>query len=48
MERAGFEKNEYEQLKKLGMDYDFYLDYKIKHKKYDTNWRIYYPKEFDY
>jgi predicted transcriptional regulator of viral defense system len=48
MERAGFEKNEYEQLRKLGMDYDFYLDYKIKNKKYDKNWRIYYPKELDY
>lgn len=47
MERAGFEKNEYEQLKKLGTDYDFYLDYKIKNKKYDSNWRIYYPREFD-
>ena len=47
MERAGCEKNEYEQLKKLGMEHDFYLDYKIKNKKYDKNWRIYYPREFD-
>lgn len=47
MERAGFDKNEYEQLKKLGMNFDFYLDYKIKNKKYDKNWRFYYPKELD-
>ncbi|MGH7850630.1 MAG: hypothetical protein ACREOP_10060, partial [Thermodesulfobacteriota bacterium] len=47
MERAGFEKNEYEQLMKLGMDYDFYLDYRMKNKRYDRNWRIYYPRDFD-
>lgn len=48
MERAGFEKNEYEQLKRLGMNFDFYLDYKIKNKQYDKNWRIYYPKGLDH
>lgn len=45
MERAGFEKNEYDQLRKLGINYDFYLDYKIKNKIFDRNWKIYYPKE---
>lgn len=48
MERAGFEKSEYEQLRKPGLDYKFYLDYKIKNKKYDENWKIYYPAELDH
>lgn len=45
MERSGFKKRDYNQLKDIGLDFDFYLDYSIKNKKFDTNWKLYYPRE---
>lgn len=38
---------EVEQLKELGMKYEFYLDYNMKEKNYSKDWKIYYPKEID-
>ena len=31
-------------LKKIGMQYDFYLTYKIQEPEYSKTWRIFYPK----
>ena len=45
MERSGFKKRDYNQLKDLGLDFDFYLNYFIKNKKFDANWKLYYPRE---
>ena len=44
MQRAGFEVSSLNILKKIGMKYDFYLDYDIKKKMYSKEWRIYYPQ----
>lgn len=44
MQRAGFEEKRYERLKKLGLNFDFYLTYDIKDKNYDANWRLVFPK----
>lgn len=44
MERAGYETQELNQFRKLGIEYDFYLDYNMKDMKYDPNWKLYYPK----
>ena len=45
MERAGFDTHEYDQLRKMGINHDFYLDYGMKKKEYDPKWRLYYPKD---
>jgi hypothetical protein len=44
MQRAGFEEKRYERLKKLGLNFDFYLTYDIKDKHYDPDWRLRFPK----
>jgi predicted transcriptional regulator of viral defense system len=44
MQTAGFSDSALKQLKKFGMEYDFYLDYGMKKTKYSKEWRIYYPK----
>ena len=44
MERAGYDLTQLERLKKLGLEYDFYLTNALKQKKYDRNWRIFYPE----
>jgi len=44
MQRAGFGNSALNLLKKLGLRYDFYLDYGMKEKDYSKEWRIYFPK----
>jgi hypothetical protein len=44
MEKAGYAKSQYNRLKSIGVDYDFYLAYGLKDKEYDSNWRIFFPK----
>jgi len=44
MQRAGFEQKRYERLKKLGLNFDFYVTYEIKDKSYDPDWRLFFPK----
>jgi len=44
MQRAGFEDSALNSLKKMGLKYDFYLDYGIKEKDYSKEWRIYFPR----
>ena len=44
MQRAGFEDSALNSLKKMGLKYDFYLDYGIKEKDYSKEWRVYFPK----
>jgi predicted transcriptional regulator of viral defense system len=46
MQRAGFDEDSLNLLKKIGIEYDFYLDYKMKKKKYSKEWRLYYPNNF--
>jgi len=44
MQRAGFEDSALNSLKKLGLKYDFYLDYGMKEKDYSKEWRVYFRK----
>jgi predicted transcriptional regulator of viral defense system len=44
MQRAGFGDSALNPLKKLGLKYDFYLDYGMEEKDYSKEWRIYFPK----
>jgi hypothetical protein len=44
MERAGFDVPAYEKLRRLGLQFDFYLSHEIGDRAYDPNWRLYIPK----
>lgn len=45
MEKAGYLEKQFSRLKKLGTDYDFYLNYELpKSRRYDKKWRLYYPE----
>jgi hypothetical protein len=46
MRRAGFGDAALNLLKKMGLKYDFYLDYGMEEKDYSKEWRIYFPKNF--
>jgi predicted transcriptional regulator of viral defense system len=48
LKRAGFQLKELQELKTLGMDYNFYIDYGISKKNldYDEEWRLFFPKGF--
>jgi len=43
MERAGFDAPSYEKLRRLGLQFDFYLSHEIGDRAYDPNWRLYIP-----
>jgi predicted transcriptional regulator of viral defense system len=44
MQKAGYAKDQYSRLRSLGLEYDFYLAYGLKDKKYDPDWRLFFPK----
>ncbi len=44
MERAGFKSSQFEQLRQMGFEFDFYLAHGMPEKEYDSNWRLYIPK----
>jgi hypothetical protein len=44
MQRAGYEEKRYGRLKKLGLNFDFYLTYGMKESEFDPHWRLHYPK----
>ena len=46
MERAGYRPGQYERLKALGLNYDFYLAHDIQDRAYSQEWRLFYPKGF--
>jgi predicted transcriptional regulator of viral defense system len=45
MQRAGYDEKQYRRIKKLGLEYDFYLAHDMRQTAYDTEWRLFYPKE---
>jgi len=47
MQKAGYAKGQYGRLKSIGLDYDFYLAYGLKDKKYDSDWRLFFPKSLN-
>jgi ribosomal protein S9 len=44
LQRAGYDKKQYDRLKKLGLNYDFYLAHGLREKDFDPQWRLFYPK----
>ena len=44
MQKAGYAKNQFNRLKNIGLNYDFYLAYGLKNKEYDSDWRLFFPK----
>ena len=44
LEKAGFPATRLQRLKKLGMQFDFYLAHGLKQLDYDPEWRIYFPR----
>lgn len=46
MQRAGYTSQQYERLRELGLNYDFYLAHDLRDLAYDPEWRLHYPKGF--
>ncbi len=46
MQRAGYSSKQYERLKSLGMQYDFYLAHDLREREYSSEWRLFHPKGF--
>ena len=46
MQRAGYETRYYDRLKKLGLNYDFYLAHDMREREFNAEWRLFYPKGF--
>jgi predicted transcriptional regulator of viral defense system len=46
MERAGFPASEVELMREYPIEFDFYLDYAMRQKEYDSRWRLHIPKGF--
>lgn len=46
MQHAGYPASQYERLRALGLDYDFYLTNRMEQPAYDPSWRLYYPGGF--
>jgi hypothetical protein len=44
LQKAGYLKSQYSRLKNIGLKYDFYLAYGLKDKKFDPDWRLFFPK----
>jgi len=44
MQQAGFENSALNLLKKMGLQYDFYLDYGMNQRDYSKEWRVYFPR----
>jgi len=47
MQRAGYDESSWTKLKHAGSRYDFYLAHGMSAKKYNSEWRIFYPAEID-
>jgi hypothetical protein len=46
MERAGYELKEYDRLKAIGLNHDFYLVHAAGELEYSAEWRLFHPKGF--
>lgn len=44
MQRAGYSESQYQRLRALGLNYDFYLTYDLREKEFDPAWRLFFPK----
>ncbi|MGI9056899.1 MAG: hypothetical protein ACR2F2_13980, partial [Pyrinomonadaceae bacterium] len=39
-----YDENKIQMLKEIPMNFDFYLDYKMKETEYSVAWKLHYPK----
>jgi hypothetical protein len=46
LQRAGFEPERWERIKKFPQEFDFYLAHDIRERDYDQTWRLFFPKGF--
>jgi hypothetical protein len=46
MQRVGYDEKQYGRLKKLGLEFDFYLAHDMRQTAFDPDWRLFYPKGF--
>jgi hypothetical protein len=46
MQRAGYAPQQYERLRSLGVNHDFYLAHGLRDHEFDSAWRLYFPKGF--
>jgi hypothetical protein len=46
MQKAGYPKQEVEQLRALELDHDFYLAHGMQQPEYSQDWRLFHPKDF--
>lgn len=47
MQRAGYETDRLERLKRIPFNFDFYLAHGMNDKSYDRDWRLFFPKNFE-
>jgi predicted transcriptional regulator of viral defense system len=46
MQRADYDEKQYSRLKKLGLEFDFYLAHDMRQTAFDRDWRLFYPQGF--
>lgn len=46
LEKAGYDHNEVELMRKRPIEYDFYLDHAMRQTEYNSRWRLFVPKGF--
>jgi predicted transcriptional regulator of viral defense system len=46
MQRAGYDEKQYGRVKKLGLEFEFYLAHDMRQTAFDAEWRLFYPKGF--
>jgi hypothetical protein len=46
MQRAGYDEKQYGRLKRLGLEFDFYLAHDMRQTAFDRDWRLFYPQGF--
>src|SRR5208283_3512788 len=46
MQRAGYDEKQHGRVKKIGLEFDFYLAHDMRQTAFDAEWRLFYPKGF--
>jgi len=46
MQQAGYKPEQYERLRGLGLNHDFYLAHGLREREFDSAWRLHFPKGF--
>jgi hypothetical protein len=46
MQRAGYGQKQFGRLKRIGLDFDFYLAHDMRKTAYNSEWRLFCPEGF--